>query len=192
MPTGSGPELRSDEHVPIAEVCRRLVLSPASVRAFLAAFPEIGRITTKDGREGLDAEAFSRLRLAAAARGAGADDDRIRRMLAGREAAPQEVAATGAGPADAQRARAADARADEAGVREGADAADIEARVAERLRRIEEALSKSEARRAADQDRLLLALLKAQEEIQNLRYELGAQSSRTRKRRSFWARLLGI
>lgn len=186
MPTGTGRELRSDEHIPIAEVCRRLVLSPASVRAFLAAFPEIGRITTKDGREGLDAEAFARLQMAASARGAGADDERIRRMLAGREAAPREVAVTA--PAGVRLGSGPEPGGDP----EADDVASLEDRLAERLRRIEEALSKSEARRAADQDRLMLALMRAQEEIQHLRYELATATPRAKKRRGFWARLLGI
>lgn len=52
-------------------------------------------------------------------------------------------------------------------------------------------LQHSEARRVEDRDRLMMALMRTQQEIQRLRYELTAASSRRERRRGFWARLLG-
>ncbi len=53
-------------------------------------------------------------------------------------------------------------------------------------------LAKSEERRAEDRDRLLTALMRNQQEIQHLRFELVTHHSRKeRKKRGFWARLFG-
>ncbi len=65
----------------------------------------------------------------------------------------------------------------------------------ELLRRLDElnkALAQSESRRLEDRDRLLTALIRTQQEIQQLRYELALASSRKdRRRKGFLARLFG-
>lgn len=53
------------------------------------------------------------------------------------------------------------------------------------------ALNRSEERRARDRDRLLTALMRTQQEIQQLRYELIGQRSRRQRKRGFLVRLLG-
>jgi DNA-binding transcriptional MerR regulator len=63
------------------------------------------------------------------------------------------------------------------------------AAVLERLERLQAELAVSERRRVEDRDRLLTALMRTQQEIQHLRYELAGR--RRERRRGFWARLFG-
>ncbi|MCL5045969.1 MAG: hypothetical protein M1598_04130 [Actinobacteria bacterium] len=62
----------------------------------------------------------------------------------------------------------------------------------ERLDQLTRELSRSEERRVEDRDRMLTALMRTQQEIQHLRYELAAQTSRrARKPKGFLQRLFG-
>lgn len=146
--------------VPLDDVCRRLSLTPAAVRSLLETFPEIGTVEERAGQRGLPADAFARLRTAAAGRAAGLEEEHVRRLLA-----------EGDGGAEA----AADP--------------DKAAGLHERLDQLAEALLRSEQRRVSDHDRLMMALIRTQQEIQHLRYELAATRSRKERRRGFWARL---
>ncbi|MBX5475896.1 MAG: hypothetical protein IRZ18_02065 [Clostridia bacterium] len=145
--------------VPLDDVCRRLALPPAAVRALLEAFPDIGAVEVQGETRGLSAEAFARLRAAAAGRAAGLDDAHIRQLIA---SAAGEVATTAAEP---------------------------DASLHERLEQLAQALLRSEERRVSDHDRLMMALIRTQQEIQHLRYELAAARSRKERRKGFWARL---
>jgi DNA-binding transcriptional MerR regulator len=64
-------------------------------------------------------------------------------------------------------------------------------RLLAQLDRLHAELQRSEARRVEDRDRLMMALVRTQQEIQHLRYELSAARSRKERRRGFWARLFG-
>ncbi|HHY39053.1 MAG TPA: hypothetical protein GX507_09035 [Clostridia bacterium] len=59
------------------------------------------------------------------------------------------------------------------------------------LEHLARALNRSEERRARDRDRLMTALMRTQQEIQQLRYELVGQRSRRQRKRGFLVRLLG-
>ena len=59
----------------------------------------------------------------------------------------------------------------------------------DRLELLQAELAQSERRRVEDRDRLLLALVRTQQEIQHLRVELSG--TRRSRRKGFWARLFG-
>jgi hypothetical protein len=59
----------------------------------------------------------------------------------------------------------------------------------DRLEQLQAELAQSERRRVEDRDRLLLALMRTQQEIQHLRFELAG--TRRSRRKGFWARLFG-
>lgn len=59
------------------------------------------------------------------------------------------------------------------------------------LEHLAKALNRSEERRARDRDRLLTALMRTQQEIQQLRYELVGQRSRRQRKKGLLVRLLG-
>lgn len=63
--------------------------------------------------------------------------------------------------------------------------------LAAHLEHLAKALNRSEERRARDRDRLMTALMRTQQEIQQLRYELIGQRSRRQRKRGFLVRLLG-
>jgi len=67
-----------------------------------------------------------------------------------------------------------------------------EALLLEKLDLLSRELKRSENQRIEDRDRLLTALMRTQQEIQHLRYELSRQASRKdRKRKGLWSRLFG-
>lgn len=61
----------------------------------------------------------------------------------------------------------------------------------EEIGRMAGLLQASEEKRAEDRDRLMLALMRTQQEIQQLRYEVAASKSRRERRKGFWSRLFG-
>lgn len=63
--------------------------------------------------------------------------------------------------------------------------------VLERLEVITSELEKSEKHRLEDRDRLLTAMMRTQQELTHLRYEMSSFASRKDRRRSLWARVLG-
>lgn len=97
----------------------------------------------------------------------------------------------------AQRLRAEGRTAEEIGaVLSAAHPAQLEQAQAQeqtllqRLDEIAQRLSESEERRTEDRDRLLMALVRTQQEIGHLRGELASVTPR-RARREWWARLFG-
>ncbi|HVB09861.1 MAG TPA: hypothetical protein VNM16_05770 [Bacillota bacterium] len=71
----------------------------------------------------------------------------------------------------------------------GADAPPMADALLDRMEQLQAELAQSERRRVEDRDRLLLALVRTQQEIQHLRYEM--TGTRRSKRKGFWARLFG-
>jgi len=85
-------------------------------------------------------------------------------------------------------ARSAPAAAGDAGTGEESP----ERAVLQQLDRLRRELALSERRRMEDRDKLLVALMRTQQEIRQLRYELAAHSSRRqRRRRGLFAWLFG-
>lgn len=172
-----------------AEVCSLLNLSPYTLRGLLAEYGDIlglggmGQEDLPAGRRRLPEWAFRLLREAVALRNAGMSRDEIRdRLRALAEAAAGLAVVPGyQGPGGSgQLVRYVDR----------ATARDL--LLIEKIEHLSEQLARSEQKRAEDRDRLLMALMRTQQEIQQLRYELVARSTRRdRKRRGFWARLFG-
>ncbi len=64
--------------------------------------------------------------------------------------------------------------------------------VEERLEEIAQRLAVNEARRAHDHDRLVTSLMRTQQELNHLRYEVAASVPRRERRAGFMARVFGI
>lgn len=60
-----------------------------------------------------------------------------------------------------------------------------------RLERLTQELARSEEKRVEDRDRMLTALMRTQQEIQHLRYELATRASRKDRKKGFFSRLFG-
>lgn len=73
----------------------------------------------------------------------------------------------------------------------GEGATDPLATLIARLGQVQAELTRGEERRAQDRDRLMMTLVRTQQEIQQLRHELGETRSRRDRRRGFWRRLFG-
>jgi len=172
-----------------AEVCSLLNLSPYTLRGLLAEYGDVlgleatGQEDVPAGRRRVPEWAFRLLREAVALRNAGMSREEIRdRLRALAEAAAGLAVVPGyQGPGSpGQLVRYVDR----------ATARDL--LLIEKIEHLSEQLARSEQKRVEDRDRLLMALLRTQQEIQQLRYELVARGTRRdRKRRSFWARLFG-
>jgi DNA-binding transcriptional MerR regulator len=172
-----------------AEVCSLLNLSPYTLRGLLADYGDvlglggIGQEEVPTGKRRLPEWAFRLLKEVVALRNAGLSREEIRdRLRALAEAAAGLALVPGyQGPGGSgQLVRYVDR----------ATARDL--LLIEKIEHLSEQLARSEQKRAEDRDRLLMALLRTQQEIQQLRYELVARGTRRdRKRRSIWARLFG-
>lgn len=60
-----------------------------------------------------------------------------------------------------------------------------------RLAQLQTELARSEERRAQDRDRLMMTLVRTQQEIQRLRHDLSETRSRRDRHRGLWRRLFG-
>lgn len=65
-------------------------------------------------------------------------------------------------------------------------ASPVAAELKERLDSIAHSLSHNEARRLAEHDRVVTALMRTQQELSHLRYELASATPRRERRRAFW------
>ncbi|MBT9258322.1 MAG: MerR family transcriptional regulator [Clostridiales bacterium] len=151
--------MSTQEIIALEEVCQRLGLRPSAVRQLLATFPEIGTVQEEGDRRGLTPDAFERLQRAAILRGQGWNVEAVREILQGPKEGAKEAAA----------ARLLEDPADVEGLRQ-------------EIQELKDLLQKMEERRRHDQDRLLLSLIRLQQEVQHLRYELAATRSRKERR----------
>ncbi|MCL6595462.1 MAG: hypothetical protein K6V73_04535 [Firmicutes bacterium] len=107
--------------------------------------------------------------------------ERLPRSLDGRQLRllARALALEGAGRAREEVAAALLADGEEASSRLAEDLRD-------RLDGIAAAIQRTEARRLAEHDRLLTALIRTQQELGHLRYELAAATPRRERRRPLW------
>jgi len=172
-----------------AEACSLLNLSPYTLRGLLAEYGDILGVAGPDqddvpsGKRRLTDWAFRMLKEAVALRNAGLSRDEIRDRL-------QALAEAAAGLAVVPGYQGAGASGRLVRYVDRATARDL--LLIEKIERLSEQLARSEQKRLEDRDRLLMALLRTQQEVQQLRYELVARGTRReRKRRSIWSRLFG-
>jgi uncharacterized membrane protein YccC len=166
------PVRPEDDSLTYQECCDRLNIALHTLRQMLFEYSEIIGEEGSDEQR-LSREGFDRLRRIVALSEGGADREQIRAVLAPANTAPSAVA-----PA-----------ASPTGLEALTEYPDDP--VLERLDRLTRQLELSEARQREERDRVLLALIRAQQEIEHLRYEVAAASTRKdRKKKGFWARLL--
>lgn len=165
--------LTDDGYLTYQECCDRLNIALHTLRQILFEYSELIGDEDDDGQR-LCPEAFDRLRRVVALSDGGADREQIRAVMAPVSAAPSGSDLV---LRDLSLAELGDDFPDDP--------------VLERLERLTRQLEQSELRQRDERDRVLLALIRAQQEIEHLRYEVAAAGSRRdRKKRGFWARLL--
>lgn len=172
-----------------AEVCSLLNLSPYTLRGLLADYGDVLGAGAGDreelpvGQRRLSEWSFRLLKEAVALRNAGMGREEIRDRL-------RALAEAAAGLAVVPGYRGPGTSGALVRYVDRATARDL--LLIEKIEQLSEQLARSEQKRLEDRDRLLMALLRTQQEIQQLRYELAARGTRRdRKRRGLLARLFG-
>lgn len=156
-----------DEGYSYSECCQRLGIAPHTFRQLLFEYSDVIG-DEGDESQRLSAEAFERLQRVLALRNGGATPEQIRAVFA---SSPAESAAEP--------------------IIGLPDPSLIDDPLSAKLDELIRELRLSEERRREDRDRVLLAIIRAQQEIEHLRYELAAAASRKdKKKKGFWARLL--
>ncbi|MHB9057856.1 MAG: hypothetical protein ACYC53_03490 [Bacillota bacterium] len=178
------------EFVSFEEACVLLNLTPRVFRSLLADF-EAELAAAQAGVDvppkHLTVSAYERLQEVLELRNNGRSDDEIRTKLQ-QSAELASVEAAGAGARGAVIAFATPTPVSEVPAVYDADLSDLTGllgRVSDLVRQLEE----MEERQREDRDRLLNALLRTQQEVQALRYEVTSQKSRRERKKGFWARL---
>lgn len=150
----------------LGEACEALGVPPSTFRQLIAEFEDL--LDDDQDDEGdvatLGPASMERLREIVQWRNQGVPAEEIRARLQG-------------APAAAAVAPDADAH---------------EKLLLQQLQRLDRALQRSEEQRIEDRDRMLTAMMRTQQEIQQLRYTLAANSSRRdRKKKGLFRRLFG-
>lgn len=161
------PEASGADPVTFARACELLGVSPHVLRRLMDDYEELLPPLIEAGRE---------RRLPGAAIGLLGQILRWRNDGLG----PEEVL---------RRVRGAEAAVEGAADEAAPGGVPLEHMLGE-LAWVHEQLERSEARRAEDRDRLLTALMRTNQELQHLRYEMAGRPRRER-RRGFWARIFG-
>lgn len=171
-----------------AEVCSLLNLSPYALRGMLSEYGELLGLSADGedlpaGQRCLSDWSFRLLREAVTLRAAGLGRAEIKdRLRALQEAAAGLALVPGYGRGEGTTPWA---------LRHVDRGTARDLLLIEKIEQLAEQVARSEEKRIDDRDRLLMALVRTQQEVQQLRYELLARSRRERKRRGFWARLFG-
>lgn len=151
-----------------SDCCERLGIAPHTFRQILFEYSDVIG-DEGDESQTLSPDAFERLQRVIALRNGGATPEQIRAVFLPVPADDPLVMPALALP----------------------DSSLSDDPLMARLEELARELRLSEERRREDRDRVLLAMVRAQQEIEHLRYELAATASRRdKKKRGFWARLL--
>lgn len=173
----------------MGEACERLGIAPKVFRQLITDFGDLIE-PLRPSTDGLGQEisegALGLLRQAWEGRNQGQSVQEIRGLITERpypaSFPAREVAAGVEGSASSAVCEVGDSKP-ENGLYES---------LVKRIEELTEDLAKSEEHRAEDRDRMLTALMRTQQEIQHLRFELVTQQSRKeRKNKGFWTRLFG-
>ncbi len=165
--------IQGERFFSLQEICVLLNIAPRTFRQLLreyAGLLEWEVPADQDMPRGLPAEVFDRFRTIVEMRAAGRDFESIKRaVLREREVAEPPLPRT-------------------------PPVADVSNSVViALLRELSDELKQAEERWGEERERILTALIRVQQELQSLRYELASHTSRReRKRKSFWASLLGL
>ena len=160
------------EPLSFAQACAALSLSAYVLRRLLDDFEDVlPPLVEGRGERLVPASALVILTALATGRDEGLDPDELRRR-----ALAMRGAAAGDPPATTPQAGEADPVAQS---------------LVEQVARLEEAISRQEERQAEDRDRLLTALMRTNQELQSLRYDLAAGRARRERRKGLWSRLFG-
>lgn len=159
------------EPLSFAQACAALSLSAYVLRRLLDDFEDVlPPLVEGRGERLVPASALEVLAALATWRAEGLDADELRRRAL-------EMRGAAAGDLPATEAEA-----------EGGPVAQ---RLVEQVARLEEAISRQDERQAEDRDRLLTALMRTNQELQSLRYDLAAGRARRERRKGLWGRLFG-
>lgn len=159
------------EPLSFAQACAALSLSAYVLRRLLDDFEDVlPPLVEGRGERLVPASALAILTALATWRAEGLDADELRRRAL-------ELRGVAAGDLPATEAQA-----------EGDPVAQ---RLVEQVARLEEAISRQDERQAEDRDRLLTALMRTNQELQSLRYDLAAGRARRERRKGLWGRLFG-
>lgn len=172
-----------------AEVCSLLNLSPYALRGMLHDYGDLLQLEAEDesipiGKKRVSEWSFRLLREAAVLRSAGLSREEIRDRL---RALGEAAAGLALVPGYDQGGGTP-----QWGLRYVDRATARDLLLIQKIEQLAEQLTRAEERRAEDRDRFLMAIMRTQQEVQQLRYELVARGRRQRKRRSWWERLLGL
>lgn len=141
----------------VQQLCEEIGITIQIVRNLQAQFPEHVTLTERNGEKGFTPETAEILRQIVTARQRGWDDEQIRSMLT------EHVAVE-------------------------SDEDDVE-NVEKLLQKIDSLsllLERQEKRQSEERDRLMMVLMRTQQEIQSLRYEVAATRSRRDRKRPWW------
>ena len=169
---------------PLGEACESLQIPPRTFRQLMADFAglvEGPRPSGEGNLQEISEASVERLRRILELRARGFANEKIREELFPEAAPPVEAVAEVA---------VAGSPAEPAVAAGGRDPLHRQAELLQGLERLSNELERSEEKRVEDRDRLLTALMRTQQEIQHLRFELVSQASRReRKKKGFFARL---
>lgn len=177
------------EFVSYEEACVLLNLTPRVFRTILADFEaelDAAQAGVDVPPKHLTVSAYERLQQVLELRNNGRSDEEIRSALQSIQLATAEAAATGG--KGAVIAFGTPTPVPSVPAVYDPDLGDLTGlleRVAEMVRHLEE----MEERQREDRERLLNTLLRTQQEVQALRYEVTTQRSRRDRKKGFWARL---
>lgn len=159
------------EPLSFAQACAALSLSAYVLRRLLDDFEDVlPPLVEGRGERLVPASALEILTALATWRAEGLDADELRR----RALEMRGAAAGDLPPTEAE-----------------AEGDPVAQRLVEQVARLEEAISRQDERQAEDRDRLLTALMRTNQELQSLRYDLAAGRARRERRKGLWGRLFG-
>lgn len=150
------------------ECMEELGLQPHVLRSLLFVFAEFlddGESQVEGGSPCLSEWAFERLRVIVGLRNGGLSDDEIRERLRCRDVTPVEPCS------------------------ELSALAQSDGELAAQFKLLTGQLAKLQEQRREDREKLMLALMRLQQELQQLRFEMVRQQSRKERKKGLWARL---
>jgi hypothetical protein len=163
-----------DRFFSLQEICVLLNIAPRTFRQLFEDYADLLNWQPAEGADltqGLPAAAFDRLRTIVELRNKGEDEAGIRRALS---SAPSATAAA------SLRLPVAD------------DSDVAESVVVALLRDLGEQLQAARDQWVEEREKILTSLIRVQQELQSLRYEVASQASRrARKRKGLWGRIAG-